>query len=88
MRDYIKTEHKYNTANWQRLRAAVLAREPLCRECQRQGMVTAAHVVDHIVPVQDGGTDATSNLQPLCASCHNAKTQREIAERQRLARRG
>ena len=64
-------------AAWQRLRRWVLATEPLCRNCARHGRVTAAQHVDHIVPKTQGGTDDRSNLQPLCMSCHSAKTNRE-----------
>ena len=62
---------------WERLRAAVLAEEPLCRECQAAGRVEAATDVDHVKPRARGGTDARSNLQPLCHECHSAKTARE-----------
>jgi 5-methylcytosine-specific restriction protein A len=48
----------------------------------------AATVCDHIVPLAEGGTDATSNLQPLCQSCHNAKTMRETTSRARYAIKG
>lgn len=62
---------------WERLRAAVLAEEPLCRECAKAGRVTAAEDVDHIVPRARGGTDDRANLQPLCAPCHSTKTATE-----------
>ena len=32
-----------------------------------------AHV-DHIIPLEDGGTDADANLAVRCASCHSRKT--------------
>ena len=41
-----------------------------CRSCGREGAVE----VDHIVEVADGGTNLPSNLQILCASCHDEKT--------------
>lgn len=59
---------------WRKLREIVLAREPLCRACRSRGHVTAAAEVDHITPKALGGTDAETNLQPLCAPCHRAKT--------------
>lgn len=64
-----------NSAAWRRIRAVVLAREPLCRCCAAQGRVRAATEVDHIDG--DDANSADSNLQPLCRSCHSAKTARE-----------
>ena len=55
---------------WQRIRAAVLIDANYrCRLCAQH-----ATVIDHITPLWQGGTDAWDNLQPLCVSCHNAKT--------------
>lgn len=61
-----------NSAAWRRLRASVLAAEPLCRECAKKGRVTAASCVDHV----DGNShnNSTENLQPLCSPCHSRKT--------------
>ncbi|HEL3259255.1 HNH endonuclease signature motif containing protein [Stenotrophomonas maltophilia] len=64
-----------NCSLWRRIRAVVLAREPLCRCCAGQGRVRAATEVDHIDG--DDGNNADSNLQPLCRPCHSAKTARE-----------
>lgn len=64
------TERGYGVA-WRRLRAQVLAEEPLCRACASEGFVTAAEEVDHAKPKALGGTDARENLQALCAR-HNA----------------
>ena len=62
---------------WRKLRAAVLAAEPLCRYCKAQGRTTAATVVDHIRPHK--GDVAlfydTANLQPLCKRCHDSHKQ-------------
>lgn len=64
----------YGNPAWGRLRAQVLAEEPLCRVCQREW----AAVVDHITPVSAGGAAfERSNLQGLCEPCHNRKTRRE-----------
>lgn len=61
----------YNN-QWRKIRAAILAEEPLCRTCQGP-----ATVVDHIKPLKKGGTYDRLNLQPLCISCHNRKTWHE-----------
>jgi len=55
----------------QRLRMALLADQPFC------GCGRVATIRDHIVPLAEGGTDTEANVQPLCAACHDAKTQRE-----------
>lgn len=56
-------------SQWARERARFLAAHPVCSVCGKR----AVHV-DHVVPKRRGGTDAWSNLQPLCASCHSRKT--------------
>jgi 5-methylcytosine-specific restriction protein A len=61
-----------NSAAWRALRAQVLFDEPLCRECQRQGVVTPASVVDHVDG--DSHNNERSNLAPTCASCHSLLT--------------
>jgi 5-methylcytosine-specific restriction enzyme A len=68
-------------ARWRRLRAMVLAREPLCRLCRATGRVVEAVEVDHIVRKRAGGRDELDNLQPLCRPCHSAKTARESLPR-------
>ncbi|QDD91927.1 HNH endonuclease [Pseudomonas oryzihabitans] len=64
---------------WQKARERHLAGHPLCVYCQRQGLVTAATVVDHVVPHR--GDMAlfwdSSNWQSLCASCHSSVKQAE-----------
>ncbi|MDT3680298.1 MAG: HNH endonuclease signature motif containing protein [Burkholderiaceae bacterium] len=59
---------------WELLRVQILSTEPLCRPCSAKGRVTAATAVDHIVPKAKGGRDDPSNLQPICDSCHAAKS--------------
>ena len=65
---------------WRALSKQVRMEEPLCRHCLRDGRVTAATLVDHIVPLSlspelrlDRG-----NLQALCSRCHSFKTQADL----------
>lgn len=58
-----------------------MSEHPLCVHCQRSGRVSVAAEVDHIVPLHQGGADDETNLQSLCAPCHQAKTAREAAGR-------
>lgn len=64
-----------NSAAWRAIRSGVLAREPLCRLCATKGITRAANHVDHV----DGNANNNdpTNLQPLCAPCHNRKTATE-----------
>lgn len=67
------------TSRWQKARLGYLAAHPLCAQCERQGRIEAAAVVDHIVPHR--GDKAlfwdSGNWQGLCAPCHNSKTGKE-----------
>lgn len=65
-------------------RAALFARQPLCVECERRGMVVLATQRDHIVPLAEGGTDDEDNVQGLCRPCHQSKS---LAEAVRARRR-
>jgi 5-methylcytosine-specific restriction protein A len=69
----------YNTPAWRDLRKSHLAREPLCRECKAEGVLTLATVVDHIEDRRKRPELALSdgNLQSLCPTHHNARTGRE-----------
>ncbi|WP_246381128.1 HNH endonuclease [Novosphingobium chloroacetimidivorans] len=59
------------------MREQVLADEPLCRPCAKQGRVTQATIADHIKPKAEGGTDDRENYQPICDLCHVLKTAAE-----------
>jgi 5-methylcytosine-specific restriction enzyme A len=61
-----------NGAAWQRLRRLVLTEQPLCPECQKQGLLVTAIDVDHID--NDPSNNERSNLVGLCHPHHSAKT--------------
>ena len=75
-----KERAHYTSAAWRSLRTKVLIRDAMkCRGC---GIVCGASAhVDHILPLEDGGTDAEANLQTLCRSCHGRKTRNEQRRR-------
>lgn len=68
---------------WRKVRAAFIAKHPLCYHCELRGEVIAAEEVHHKLRVADHPKlrlDST-NLQSLCSPCHSAETQRENAGR-------
>jgi len=66
-------------SRWNKARIRFLKAHPLCVECQKQGRLVKAAVVDHITPHRG---DAKlfwdeSNWQSLCKNCHDHKTMTE-----------
>lgn len=62
----------YSTKEWKRIRAEVLARQPVCRICRKAKSDTVDHVQKH------GGDRIKFFAGPfmgLCASCHNSHKQ-------------
>jgi 5-methylcytosine-specific restriction endonuclease McrA len=62
----------YNCVTWRRLRTLVLARDPVCKICNRAAATVADHKRDH-----KGDPKLfydMNNLQGLCAPCHDLKT--------------
>jgi len=54
--------------------------------CAMCGAVRYDHEVDHIIPLEQGGSNDDDNLQLLCGGsdgCHAAKTKAEAAVRAR-----
>ena len=67
-----------NGEAWRRLRAAVLAEQPLCVICAAQGRTAAATDVDH--RDNDPTNNDRDNLQGLCHECHSRKTQADMGK--------
>ncbi len=76
----------YCSTSWRKLRRLHLDGSPLCVMCLKEGITTAADMVDHIVPIRRDPTrnmDPT-NLQSLCNRHHSIKrasTDRLIRQR-------
>lgn len=86
-RDGKTTAERGYGGRWQRARVAFLRSNPLCVHCQREGLVTAATLVDHRIPHRGDMVlfwDQT-NWDPLCATHHSSDKQ--MAERSGRRRR-
>lgn len=78
----------YNSREWHELRAAKLrSTNGLCEECMKQGIVTAARCVHHVVPIETARTKdemrrlaidcGLQGLKALCFACH-ARIHKEL----------
>lgn len=75
------------SAAWAKLRAQVLAEQPLCQHCMDDyNMVTPATDVDHID--NDGDNNERGNLASLCHSCHSKKTAADMRGQERAKHYG
>jgi 5-methylcytosine-specific restriction protein A len=72
----------YESADWRRLRAIYLKRNPLCEVCYAKSRIMPAVICDHKVEIKDGGAKLDmENVTAMCPSCHNKKTAQERAKR-------
>ena len=78
----------YNSKRWKELRIAKLrSTNGLCEECMKQGIVTAARCVHHVVPIETARTKdemrrlaidcGLQGLKSLCFACH-ARIHKEL----------
>lgn len=64
----------YHTVRWRKKRRKILVRDPKCKICNRADST----VCDHNKAVEDGGAIwADDNLQGVCTTCHNIKSNNE-----------
>ena len=61
-------------SGWAKIRAGILARDPICKLCG----VRPSRFCDHIVAKTDDHSPAA--LQGVCGPCHDQKSSREGAE--------
>lgn len=69
------TQRGYDS-RWRNARERFIRAHPLCVVCQREGRLSPATVVDHIIPHRGNQQlfwDA-ANWQPLCKTHHDQKT--------------
>ena len=76
----------YNSREWHELRAAKLrSTNGLCEECLKEGIVTSARCVHHVVPIETARTKDEMKrlafdehtLMALCFACH-ARIHKEL----------
>ena len=65
-----ESNKRYGRA-WKKIRDRYIKAHPLCEECQKDGRLTPAEEVHHIIPLSKGGSNEYSNLMSLCKSCHS-----------------
>ena len=72
----------YNTSKWRQNRNRYIRHYPVCSSCKINNIIREANVVDHIIPVSEGGSFYDwNNLQSMCTSCHAKKTANEVNKR-------
>jgi 5-methylcytosine-specific restriction endonuclease McrA len=51
---------------------------PLCSECEKEGIVREWEELDHHIPIAHGGKDTDDNRVGLCREHHKIKTAKEF----------
>lgn len=68
----------YNSPMWRSFSKHCRLESPYCVMCEKGGIIRVGNVSDHIIPVSQGGEIYDrNNVQTLCHSCHNRKSQQE-----------
>lgn len=55
-------------------RAEFAGRDPFCALHREQGVLVKGSILDHIVGIEEGGSDDDDNLQWICQPCSDSKT--------------
>ena len=68
----------YNSRRWKAVARLHKSLNPLCVECEKQGIIMPVEVTDHILPINDGGAAwSMGNMQSLCYRHHAIKSGKE-----------
>ena len=71
---------------WMAIRKRIMARDNWqCIRCTTNERPTPCSIVDHIIPIAKGGTDADTNLRSLCHPCHQDVTAEQFGSRPRTS---
>lgn len=80
-----RVQERTRGSKWMKIRARILNRDPVCVLCIERDVTSLSVVVDHIKPLEHGGTDADDNLRGLCLDCHDVVTRAQFGYRERKA---
>lgn len=83
-RQKIQSHYVERDRSWafKKARERYLSDNPLCMYCEADGRVTAACILEHRVPLWQGGAMwSEANWAASCKPCADAKTAREARER-------
>ena len=73
------SERGYDAA-WHKLREIKVKQNPLCEDCEQDGLTVIVNEVDHIIPIS-GRDDPLrldmENLRSMCKTCHTRKTKND-----------
>ena len=78
-RQYAPQERRGNSAQrgydrqYRKRRLEFLENQPWCLACLAEGKYVRADTVDHVKPMARGGSNESSNFQPLCKACNEKK---------------
>lgn len=68
----------YQSSRWHKYSLQYRKIHRLCVICLSKGITKVSECVDHIKPIESGGSIWDSgNHQALCLACHNRKTKNE-----------
>lgn len=76
-----KHDRFYHSSAWKKAREIIKIRDNgLCVKCFENKKIVIGTIVDHIIPLSVDWDKRLeeSNLQLLCASCHNLKTAEDL----------
>ena len=73
------TTQRIRGTSWMNTRQRIMRRDKYtCAGC---GLIRMDHQVDHVVPLEQAGSNEDCNLQLLCTPCHDVKTAHEAKNR-------
>jgi len=77
-------EHTTNDLTYRRNRQALLAGNPPCHWCGKEGTKANPLTADHLIEHDRGGSDDLDNLVPACRKCNSQRGATYKAKRDAL----